>query len=57
MTPVAQKEQVEYIVLPRVVWEKRVPQRVPALRALRAAVSRAWRGYGAVEEIRTQRQK
>lgn len=57
MTQIIQKERVEYVVLPRVVWEKRVPQSAPVLRALREAISRVWKGQGAVEEIRAQRQK
>lgn len=57
MAQIAHKEKAEYVVLPRTIWQKRAPQRVPSLRALREAITRAWKGHSAVEEIRTQRRK
>lgn len=55
MAPVAQQEKVQYVVLLRGLWEKRAQKVVPTLRSLREAVSRAWKGHGAVDEIRAQR--
>ncbi|MDO8505249.1 MAG: hypothetical protein Q7S48_01550 [bacterium] len=57
MGPTAQKDKTAYVVLPRAIWEKRAQKTVPSLRALREAVSRAWKGHGAADEIRAQRSK
>ena len=46
-----------YVVLPKATWEKRLKKSVPTLRVLREAISKAWHGRGAVDEIRAQRQK
>jgi hypothetical protein len=49
---------MDYVVLPRELLGLR-PKKVSGLtlRALRQAVSREWRGRGAVEEIRAQRKR
>ncbi len=57
MQQTIQQEKASYIVLPRAIWEKRAHKATPTLGALREAVSRAWKGHGAVDEIRTQRSK
>lgn len=55
MPQTTQQDKTSYVVLPRALWEKRAQKTTPTLRALREAVSRAWKGHGAVDEIRTQR--
>ena len=57
MGPTIQKDKTSYVVLPRAIWEKRAQKAVPSLRALREAVTRAWKGHGAADEIRAQRSK
>ena len=57
MSQTTQQEKGNYVVLPRALWEKKPQKAVPSLRALREAVSRAWKGHGAVDEIRAQRSK
>ena len=57
MQQTTQQEKASYVVLPRTLWEKRSQKAAPTLVALREAISRAWKGHGAVDEIRTQRAK
>jgi len=57
MVQVTQQEKMTYVVLPKATWEKRLKKSVPTLRVLREAISKAWHGRGAVDEIRAQRQK
>ena len=57
MPQTAQQKKGNYVVLPRALWEKRAQKAVPSLRALREAVSGAWKGQGAADEIKSQRIK
>lgn len=55
MRQLAQKQKTRYVILPRGLAGK--SYRKVDLRALRKEISRQWKGPGAVEEIRAQRQK
>lgn len=57
MITVDHKTKSGYAVIPRTWHKKGAPKSIPTLQALRKAVSKAWHGMGAVEEIRTQRRR